>query len=91
MLAVEVAKDEFSVDTIDDDCRRYDYYTGTLLDRDKYIIAGRKKELDQMEAFGVIRLVKKSEATDGSHVRMKVIASEKGDLVRLETCPYGDQ
>ena len=35
-----------------------------------------------MEAFGVIRRVKKSEATDGTHVRMKVIASEKGDLVR---------
>ena len=34
-----------------------------------------------MEAFGVIRRVKKSEATDGTHVRMKVIASEKGYLV----------
>ena len=69
------------MDTIDDDCRRYDYFSGTLRDRDKYIIAGRKKELDQMESFGVIRFVKKSEAIDGSHVRMKVIASEKGDLV----------
>ena len=81
MLAIEVAKDEFSVDTIDDDRRRYDYSSGKLLDRDKYI-AGGKKELNQMEAFGVIRRVKKSEATDGTHVRMKVIASEKGDLVR---------
>ena len=26
-LIVEAAKDEFSVDTIDDDCRRYDYYS----------------------------------------------------------------
>ena len=46
MLAIEVAKDDFSVDLIDDDSRRYDYQTGKLLDRDKYI-AGRKKELDQ--------------------------------------------
>ena len=30
----------------------------------------------------MIRRVKKSEATDGTHVRMKVIGSEKGDLVR---------
>ena len=50
-----------------------------LLGLDKYI-AGRKKEHDQIEAFGVIRRVKKSEATDGNHVRMKVIASEKRDL-----------
>ena len=81
ILAIEVAKDDYSVDTIDDDSRRYDYYTVKLLDRDMYI-AGRKKELDQMAAFGVIQRVKKSEATDGTHVRMKVIASEKGDLVR---------
>ena len=47
-----------SVDTIDDDSRRYDYYTGKLLDRDQYI-AGRKKVLDQMKAFGVIPRVKK--------------------------------
>ena len=65
MMAIEVAKDDLCVDTIDDDSRRYDYYTGRLLDRDKYT-AGRKKELDQMEAFGVFRRVKKSEATDGN-------------------------
>ena len=35
-----------------------------------------------MEALGVVRSVKKSEAIDGTHVRMKVIASEKEDLVR---------
>ena len=51
-----------------------------MLDRDKYI-AGRKKELDQL-AFGVVRRVKKSEATDTTHVRMKIIARNKGDLVR---------
>ena len=72
MLAIEVAKDEFSVDTIDHDSRQYDHYTGKLLDRDKYI-AERKKDLDQVEAYCVIRRVKKSEATDGAHVRMKEI------------------
>ena len=41
-----------------------------------------KKELDQVESFGVIRRVKKSEATDGTHVRMKIIAHNKGDLMR---------
>ena len=72
MLAMEVAKDEFSVDTIDHDSRQYDHYTGKLLDRDKYI-AERKKDLDQVVAYCVIRRVKKSEATDGTHVRMKEI------------------
>ena len=81
MLAIEVAKDECSLDTIDVDSRSCDYYTGKLLDGDKYI-AGRKEELDQLEAFGVIRHVQKSEATDGTHVRIKVIASKKGDFVR---------
>ena len=52
-----------------------------LLHRTKYI-AGRKKELDQLESFGVTRRVKKSEATDGTHVRMKIIAHIKGDLAR---------
>ena len=72
MLAIEVAKDEFSVHTIDDDNRQYDHYTGKLLDRDKYI-AERKKELDQVEAYCVIRRVEKSEAIDGTHVRIKEI------------------
>ena len=48
-----------------------------MLERTKYII-GRKKELDQLESFGVIL----REATDGIHVRMKIIAHNKGDLVR---------
>ena len=30
----------------------------------------------------MIRRVKRSEATDGTHVRMKVIAHNKGDIVR---------
>ena len=47
-----------------------------MLDRTKYN-AGETKELDQLES-----LVKKSEATDGTHVRMKIIAHNKGDLVR---------
>ena len=74
MFAIEITKVEFSVDIIDDDCHQYVYFTRKLLDRDKYI-AVRKKELDQMEAFGVVRRVKKSEGNDGTHVRMKVIAS----------------
>ena len=51
-----------------------------MLDRTKYITS-RKKELDQLESFGVIRHVKKSKACDGAHVRMKIIAHNKGDLV----------
>ena len=39
-----------------------------------------RKNLTRWKLFGVVRRVKKSEATDGAHVRMKVIASEKGDL-----------
>ena len=83
MLAIEVAKDEFSVDTIDDDSRLYDHYTKKLLDRHKYI-AERKKELDQVEAYCVIRRVKKSETIDGTHVRMKEIGKlryEFGEFV----------
>ena len=60
LSAIEVTKDDFSVDTIDDDSRRYDYYTRELL--------GRKRELDQLESCGVIRRVKESGATDGAHV-----------------------
>ena len=74
-------KDDSSVNVIHEDSRRYDYYTGQLLDRDKYTV-GRKKEHDQLESSGVIRRVKKSEATDGTHVRMKIIAHNKGGLVR---------
>ena len=66
---------------IDDVSHWYDHYTGKLRNRDEYM-ARRKKECDQMEAFSVIRRVKKSEAIDGTHVRMKEIASENGDFVR---------
>ena len=54
---------------------------GKLRNRDE-CIARRKKEFDQMEAFSVIHRVQKSEAIDGTHVRMKDIASENGDFVR---------
>ena len=77
----ETMNEDAAAETIDEDSSRCDYYTGELLDRTKYI-AGRKKELDQLESFGVIRRVKKNEATDGAHVRMKIIAHNKGDLVR---------
>ena len=40
---------------------------------------GRKKELDQLESLGMIRRVKKSEATGSTHVRMKIITQNKGD------------
>ena len=85
MSAVETTKDDSSVETIDYDSRRYDCFTGQLHDRTKYI--GRKKELDQLESFGVIRRVKQSEATHGKHVRTKIIAHNKGDP--LEPCQYG--
>ena len=84
MSAIETTKDDSAAETIDEDSRQYDYYTGEFLDRDK-CIAGRKKErknFDQLESFGVIRRVKKSEATDRTHVRMKIIAHHKSDLVR---------
>ena len=64
-----------SVNTFDDVTHRYEHYTGKLRDRDKTIARG-KKEFDQMEAFSVIRRVKRSQAIDGTHVRMK----ERGKL-----------
>ena len=67
MSAIETTKDDSAAETIDEDNRQYDYYTGELLDRDK-CIAGRKNELDQLESFGVIRLVK-SEAADGTRAQ----------------------
>ena len=45
------------------------------------LITGRKKEHDQLESFGVIR----REATDGIHVRMMIIAHNRGDLVRWKS------
>ena len=65
-----------SVDTIDDDSRQYDHFSRKLLDRDNHI-AERKKELDQVEAYCVIRRVEKSEAIDDTHVRMKEIGRSR--------------
>ena len=76
MSAFETTNDESAAETFDEDSRWYDYCSGRLLDRDKYI-TGRKRELDQLESSGVIRGIKKSEATDGTHVRMKIIAHNK--------------
>ena len=81
MSAIETTNLDSAAETIDEDSRRDDYYTRELLDRTKYI-TGRKKELDQLESFGLIRRVNKSEATDGAHVRVMIIAHNKGDLVR---------
>ena len=77
MSAIETTKEDSAAETIDEDSRRYDCYTGELIDRSKDI-TGRNKELDHLESFGVIR----PEATVGIHVRMKIIAHNKGDLMR---------
>ena len=58
MSAKETTKEDSAADTIDEDSRRYDYHTGKLLGRTKYI-TGRKKQLGELESFGVIRCVKK--------------------------------
>ena len=76
MLPIETK--ESSVDKVEDVSHRYDRYTGNLRDLDKYI-AERKKEFDQMKGFSVIRRVKRSEVIDGTHVRMREIASGKGN------------
>ena len=52
LSAIETTKEDSAQETIDEDSHRYDYYTGELLDRTK--CTGRKKELDQLESFGVI-------------------------------------
>ena len=80
MPAIETMNEDSAAKTIHEDSRQCDYNTGELLNRTKYM-AGREKELD-WNLFGVIRRVKKSEATDGAHVRMKIIAHNRGDLVR---------
>ena len=69
MSAIETTNEDSAAETIDEDSRRYDNFSGELLDRSKYI-SGRNKELDQLEPFGVVRRVKESEATDGAHVRI---------------------
>ena len=79
MSAIGTTNEDPAAETIDEDSRQYDYYTGKLLDRTKYM--GRKKELDQLESLGVIRRVKKSEANDSTHVRIKIITHYQGDLV----------
>ena len=60
MSAIEITKQDYAAETVDENSCRYDYYAGELLDRDKYITS-RKKELDQLESFGVVRRVKKTE------------------------------
>ena len=65
MSAIETTKGDSAEETTDEDSRRYDNYARKLHDRTKHI-TGRKKELDELESFGVIR----REATDGIHVRM---------------------
>ena len=69
MLSVEAIK-KSSANTTDDVSHRYDSHTGKLRNRD-YYIARRKEEFDEMEVFSGFRRVKKSEAIDGAHVRMK--------------------
>ena len=63
---------QYSANTIADVGYQYEHYTGKLRDRDKCVA----------KHFSVIRRGKNSEAVDGTHVRLAVIPSEKGDLVR---------
>ena len=79
MLPVE-AINESSVNTTEDVSHRYCHYTGNLRDQDMYI-AEQEKEFVRMKGFSVIRRVKRCEVTDGTHVRMRAIASEEGDRV----------
>ena len=53
-------------------CHEYEHHAGKLWGRDKCVA----------KHVSVIRRVKKSEATDGTHVRVAAIPSENGDLVR---------
>ena len=74
MFPVEAMK--YSANTIADVGYKDEHYTEKLWDRDKCVA----------KHFSVIRRVKKSEAIDGTHVRMAAIPPEKGDLVRwMET------
>ena len=70
MLPVEAIK--YSANTIADVNHQYEHCTGKLWDRDKCFA----------KHFSVIRRGKKSEANEGTHVRMAAIPSENGDLVR---------
>ena len=67
MLPIEATKS--SVNTIADVS---EHYTGKLCDRDKCVA----------KHFSVIRRGKKSEAVDGTHVRLAANPSEIGGLVR---------
>ena len=69
-LLIEAMK--YSVNTIADVSYQYEQYTGKLWDRDKCVA----------KHFTVIRRRKKNETFGGTHVRMAVVPSEDGDLVR---------
>ena len=70
MLPIEEMKS--SVNKIADVRYLNEHCTGKLWDRDKCVA----------KHFSVIRRGKKSEAVDGTHVRLAAIRSEIGDLVR---------
>jgi len=61
--------------------QRYDYYTGEPLDHELYEL-GKADELDAMQECDVYDLIPLYEATDGKHVRGKIIAHMKGSCVR---------
>ena len=70
VLPVEAMK--YSANTIAVVGYQFEHNTGKLGDRDKCVA----------KHFSGIRRRKKSEAVDGTHVRLAAIPSEKGDLVR---------
>ena len=81
--AIEITKEDSAAETIDEDSCRYDYFSGELLDRTEYITCSEERPWSigiSSEWFDVSR---NSEATDGAHVRMKIIAhNKKMTLVR---------
>ena len=83
MLPIEALK-KSSVHAMDEISHWYHHHTRKSPNRDK-CSARRKKECGQMEAFSVLRRVKKTEAIDGTHVRMK----EPGNLrYECEECAH---
>ena len=70
ILPVEAMK--YSANTSADVGYQHEHFTEKLWDRNKCVA----------KHFNVIRRVKKSEAVDGTHVRLAAIPSEKGDFVR---------
>ena len=72
---------QLQVITIDEDSRGHATIPSSCL-TETCTLQDERKNLITWNLFGVVRRVKKSEAADGTHVRMKILAHNKGDLVR---------